>query len=56
MMLVFSPTVMDRFFEEAARRRVPLQAESDDPAVREELVSFTEKYGYESAEFPPQAP
>jgi hypothetical protein len=42
---------MDRFFEEAAEGRMPLQA---DPEVREKLAAFTEKYGYEFAELPPE--
>ena len=44
---------MDRFFEEAAERGMPLQAVPSDPMVLEELASFTQKYGYELAEFPP---
>jgi hypothetical protein len=44
---------MDRFFEEAAEGRMPLQAEPTDPAVKERLAAFTEKYGYEFAELPP---
>ena len=53
VLLVFSPAGMDRFFEEAAERRMPLQAVPEDPAVQEELASFTEKYGYEFADLPP---
>lgn len=53
VLLIFSPSGMDRFFEEAAERRLPLQAIPDDPAVREELAAFTGKYGYEFAELPP---
>lgn len=53
VLLIFSPAGMDRFFEEAAERRMPLQAVPEDPKVREELASFTEKYGYVFAEFPP---
>ena len=44
---------MDSFFEEAAERRMPLQAVPTDPAVLEELAAFTGKYGYEFAESPP---
>jgi len=44
---------MDLFFEEVAEGRMPLQAAPTDPAVLEELKAFTEKYGYEFAEFPP---
>ena len=51
MLLVFSPAGMDRFFEEAAERRMPLQAPPTDPAVLEKLAFFTEKYGYEFAVF-----
>ena len=53
VLLIFSPAGMDRFFEEAAERRMPLQAVPTDPAVLEELAAFTAKYGYEFAEFPP---
>lgn len=53
VLLIFSPAGMDHFFEEAAERRMPLQAVPTDPAVQEELASFTEKYGYEFAEFLP---
>lgn len=53
VLLVFSPAGMDRFFEEAAERRIPLQGPPPtDPAVLEKLTAFTEKYGYEFAEFP----
>ncbi len=54
-MLIFSPAGMDHFFEEAAERRMPLQAVPTDPVVLEELATFTEKYGYEFAEFPTEA-
>ena len=53
VLLIFSPAGMDRFFEEAAERRMPLQAVPTDPEVLEELGTFSEKYGYEFAEFPP---
>ena len=53
-MLIFSPAGMDRFFEEAAEGRMPLQAVPADPEVREKLAAFTEKYGYEFAELPPE--
>jgi quercetin dioxygenase-like cupin family protein len=53
VLLVFSPSGMDHFFEEAAEGRIPLQAEPTDPAVLEKLKAFTRKYGYEFAEFPP---
>lgn len=46
---------MDRFFEEAAERRVPLKAVPTDPVVLKELAAFTEKYGYEFVDFPPGA-
>jgi hypothetical protein len=32
---------------------MPLQAAPTDPVVLEKLEAFTEKYGYEFAEFPP---
>ncbi len=54
VLLIFSPAGMDRFFEEAAEERMPLQAAPTDPAVLERLTAFTEKYGYEFAEFPPE--
>ena len=53
VLLIFSPGGMDRFFEEAAEGRMPLQAEPEDPAVQERLAAFTERYGYEFAELPP---
>lgn len=53
VLLIFSPAGMDHFFEEAAGRRMPLQDVPADPKVQEELAAFTEKYGYEFAEFPP---
>lgn len=45
---------MDRFFEEVAEGRMPLQAVPQDPAVLERLGTFTERYGYEFARLPPQ--
>ena len=53
VLLIFSPAGMDHLFEEAAEGRMPLQAAPTDPAVAEKLEAFTEKYGYEFAEFPP---
>jgi hypothetical protein len=53
VLLVFSPTGMDRFFEEAVEEQMPLQAVPSDPVRLEKLRVFTEKYGYEFAEFPP---
>jgi quercetin dioxygenase-like cupin family protein len=53
VLLIFSPAGMDRFFEEAAEERMPLQAAPTDPGVLEKLTAFTRKYGYEFAEFPP---
>ena len=55
VLLTFSPSGMDHFFEEAAERRIPRQAEPTDPAVLEKLEAFTRKYGYEFAEFPPES-
>ena len=52
VLLMFSPAGMDLFFEEAAERRMPLQAVPTDPEILEELAAFTEAYGYEFAEFP----
>ena len=55
VLLVFSPAGMDRFFEEAAEGRVPLAGPPPtDPEVLERLGVFTEKYGYEFAELPPE--
>jgi len=54
VLLIFSPAGMDRFFEEAAERRMPLQAVPTDPAILGELAKFTEGSGYEFAEFPPE--
>jgi quercetin dioxygenase-like cupin family protein len=54
VLLIFSPAGMDHFFEEAAEGRMPLQAVPTDPAVVEKLEAFTEKYGYEFAEFAPE--
>lgn len=53
VLLTFSPAGMDRFFEEAAEGRIPLQAVPTDPAVQQRLEAFTNKYGYEFAEFLP---
>jgi quercetin dioxygenase-like cupin family protein len=50
VLLIFSPSGMDRFFEEAAEQSIPLQAAPTDLAVQEKLNTFTEKYGYEFAE------
>ena len=52
VLLIFSPAGMDRFFEKAAERRMPLQAPPTDPAVERELAAFVAKYGYEFVEFP----
>lgn len=54
VLLIFSPRGMDHFFEEVAKERIPLQATSTDPEVLERLAAFTEKYGYEFAELPPE--
>lgn len=53
VLLIFSPAGMEHFFEEAAEKRMPLQAVPEDPTVLEDLAAFTKKYGYEFAEFPP---
>lgn len=56
VLLVFSPGGMDRFFEEAAEGSMPLAGPPPtDPAVLERLTAFTESYGYEFAELPPEA-
>ena len=55
VLLIFSPAGMDRFFEEAAEGRVPLAGPPPtDPEVLERLGAFTERYGYEIAELPPE--
>ena len=51
VLLIFSPSGMEHFFEEAAENRIPLQAVPTDPDVLEKRAAFTEKYGYEFAEF-----
>ena len=50
VLLIFSPSGMDHFFEEAAEQRIPLQTVPTDPAVQEKLKTFTERYGYEFTE------
>jgi quercetin dioxygenase-like cupin family protein len=55
VLLIFSPGGMDRFFEEAAEGRMPLQLVPNDPEVRERLRAFTSQYGYEFAELPPES-
>ena len=52
VLLIFSPSGMEHFFEEAAEGRIPLQAVPEDPDVLERRDAFAEKYGYEFAEFP----
>jgi mannose-6-phosphate isomerase-like protein (cupin superfamily) len=55
VLLVFSPAGMDGFFEEAAESRMPLAGPPPtDPELLERLGVFTEKYGYEFAELPPE--
>jgi quercetin dioxygenase-like cupin family protein len=51
VLLIFSPAGMEHFFEEAAEGRIPLQAVPTDPDVLEKRAAFTERYGYEFAEF-----
>jgi mannose-6-phosphate isomerase-like protein (cupin superfamily) len=52
VLLIFSPSGMEHFFEEAAEKRIPLQAVPTDPQVLKRRSTFTEKYGYEFAELP----
>ncbi|HSD85709.1 MAG TPA: cupin domain-containing protein [Anaerolineae bacterium] len=52
VLLIFSPAGMERFFIEAAERRIPLQAVSTDPVVLEALSEFEKKYSFAFAEFP----
>lgn len=49
VLLIFSPSGMEHFFEEAAEGRIPLQAVSTDPDVLEKRDAFARKYGYEFA-------
>lgn len=52
VLLIFSPSGMEHFFEEAAEGRIPLQAVPTDPDILERRAAFTAKYGYEFADFP----
>ena len=52
VLLIFSPSGMEHFFEEAAEGRIPLQAVPEDPAVLERRDAFAQKYGYEFAGLP----
>lgn len=52
VLLFFSPGGMDRFFVEAAERKLPLQGVPTDPAVLAELAELTARYGFEFAELP----
>jgi RimJ/RimL family protein N-acetyltransferase/mannose-6-phosphate isomerase-like protein (cupin superfamily) len=49
VLLIFSPSGMEHFFEEAAEGRIPLQAIPTDPDVLERRDAFAAKYGYEFA-------
>ena len=49
VLLIFSPAGMERFFEEAAEGRIPLQMVPTDPDALERRAAFAEKYGYEFA-------
>lgn len=49
VLVIFSPAGMERFFEEAAEGRIPLQAVPTDPDVLERRAAFATKYGYEFA-------
>ena len=51
VLLIFSPSGMERFFEEAAEGRIPLQAVPEDPNVLANRDAFAAKYGYEFADF-----
>ena len=52
VLLIFSPSGMEHFFEEAAEQRIPLQAVPTDPDVLERRDAFAAKYGYEIVESP----
>jgi mannose-6-phosphate isomerase-like protein (cupin superfamily) len=49
VLLIFSPSGMEHFFEEAAEQRILLQAVTTDPDVLERRDAFAAKYGYEFA-------
>ena len=49
VLLIFSPSGMEHFFEEAAEGRIPLQVVPTDPDVLERRDAFARKYGYEFA-------
>ena len=49
VLLIFSPSGMERFFEEAAEQRIPLQAMTTDPDALQRRDAFAAKYGYEFA-------
>ena len=51
VLLIFSPAGMDRFFEDAAEGRIPLQAAPTDSVILEKLTAFTAKHGFEFAAF-----
>jgi quercetin dioxygenase-like cupin family protein len=52
VLLIFSPSGMEHFFEEAAEQRIPLQAVPEDSDVLAKRDAFAEKYGYEFADLP----
>jgi len=52
VLLIFSPSGMEHFFEEAAEGRIPLQAVPADPDVLEKRDAFAKRYGYEFADLP----
>jgi quercetin dioxygenase-like cupin family protein len=52
VLLIFSPSGMEHFFEEAAEGRIPLQAVPEDPDVLAKRDAFAAKYGYEFADLP----
>ena len=52
VLLIFSPSGMEHFFEEAAEGRIPLQAVPTDRDVLERRDAFAAQYGYEFADLP----
>jgi uncharacterized RmlC-like cupin family protein len=52
VLLIFSPEGMDHFFEEAAKRKLPLQSVPTEESVLQQVTEFTESYGYDSRTFP----
>ena len=52
VLLIFSPSGMEHFFEEAAQQRISLQAVPTEPDVLHRRNAFAAKYSCEFAELP----